>query len=178
MEFNEVVQSRRSIRKYKDKPVAKELIEKMIASAILAPSWKNYQTSRYHVAMSPDIVEAIKQQSLALFNAVNCEDAPVLIISTFVKDRSGFERNGEPSNELGNAWGSYDLGLHNENLLLKANELGLSSLVIGIRDANKIRELMHIDKNEIIVAVISIGYADIAPIIPRRKTVEEITTFY
>ena len=39
---------------------------------------------------------------------------------TFVKDRSGFEKSGEPSNELGNGWGCYDLGLQTMNLLLAA----------------------------------------------------------
>ena len=85
----------------------------------------------------------------------------MLIVTTFVKDRSGFEKNGQPSNELGNGWGCYDLGLQNMNLLLKAEELGLSTLVMGIRDAEAIRRLLGIDGAETIVSVISVGYRDI-----------------
>ena len=35
-------------------------------------------------------------------------------------------------------------GLHNENLILKARDLGLDTLIMGIRDADKIRaDVVH-----------------------------------
>ena len=106
------------------------------------------------------------------------EDAPVLIVSTIVLNRSGYERNGEPSNELGNGWGYYDCGLHNMNLILKATELGLSTLIMGIRDAKKISKLLDIPLTESVVSVIGLGYQDIEPSMPQRKSVDEITKFY
>lgn len=45
-------------------------------------------------------------------------------------------------------------------LLLKATELGLSTLVMGIRDAAKISEILEIPENEAVVSVISVGYSD------------------
>lgn len=178
MEFNEVVHQRRSIRKYINKPVPKELLEEMLAYAIEAPSWKNSQTARYHIAYSNEIVDALKQEGLAPFNAINTKDAPVLIVTTFVINRAGYNKDGTPSNELGNLWGSYDLGLHNENLILKASDLGLDTLIMGIRDADKIREILHIDENEMIVSVIGVGYGDAHPDMPKRKCIEDIATFY
>ena len=145
MEFDALLEQRRSIRRYQAQPVGKEQIEQMIEAAIQAPTWKNSQTGRYHVVMSQPLLDQLKEQGLARFNAENTHDAPVLIVTTFVKDRSGFEKNGQPSNELGNGWGCYDLGLQNMNLLLKAEELGLSTLVMGIRDAEAIRRLLGID---------------------------------
>ena len=62
-------------------------------------------------------------------------------------------------------------------LLLKATELGLSTLVMGIRDAEKIKEILDIPENESVVSVISVGYSDATPDIPKRKTVEEIAHF-
>ena len=84
--------------------------------------------------MSKEVLETIKKDCLPKFNSNSVENAPVLIITSFVKNSSGYEKNGEETNELGNGWGFYDLGLHNENLLLKAKDLGLDTLVIGIRD--------------------------------------------
>ena len=52
MELQNVLQQRRSIRKYKQQPVEKEKIEEMIQAAIYSESWKNSQTSRYHVIQS------------------------------------------------------------------------------------------------------------------------------
>ena len=135
MELQEVIEKRRSIRKYKQQKVSHQDIETMIQAAILAPSWKNSQVSRYYVVESDEMVTQIKN-TLPEFNQNNAKDAPVLIVSSIVLNRSGFNRDGTPTNELGNGWGYYDCGLHNMNLLLKATELGLSTLVMGIRDHN------------------------------------------
>lgn len=178
MELEQALKERRSTRKYLDKEVDKSLIEKMIGAAILAPSWKNSQTARYHVVMSKEVLETIKKDCLPKFNSKSVEDAPVLIITSFVKNSSGYEKNGEETNELGNGWGFYDLGLHNENLLLKAKDLGLDTLVIGIRDAKKIREILLIEENEIIVSVIGLGYSESQSNMPKRKETSEITKFY
>ena len=178
MEMQKVLEQRRSIRKYQDKPIKKEVVEELLHAALLAPTVKNSQTGRYYAVMDKDKLEQVKKEGLAPFNAENTKDAPVLIVTTFVKDRSGYERNGEPSNELGNGWGCYDLGLQNENLLLKATDLGLSTLVMGIRDADRLREMLSISEEEIIVSVIAVGYGDATPTMPKRKEISEFVTFY
>lgn len=74
--------------------------------------------------------------------------------------------------------GYYDCGLHNENLVLKATDLGLDTLIMGIRDAKKLAEILNISESEQIVSVISVGYRAIEPQKPKRKSVEEIAKFY
>lgn len=175
MELQTVLEKRRSIRKYVDKPVSDEDLHKIIQAAILAPSWKNSQVTRYYIATSTETLQKVKE-ALPEFNQHNVENAPILIVSTIVLDRSGFERNGNASNELGNGWGYYDCGMHNMNLLLKATELGLSTLVMGIRDAQKIREIFDIPSNESIVSVIAVGYSDFEVEMPQRKQFEDIVT--
>ena len=178
MEFNKLIEERRSIRKYLNKKIEKELIEQMIEAAIQAPSWKNSQTARYHIVMSDEMLVKVKSECLPEFNANNCKDAPVLIICSFVKDRAGFNKDGTPTNEVGQGWGYYDCGIHNENLILKGKDLELDTLIMGIRDEAKLRELLNINDNEIIVSVISVGYRDISPEKPKRKEKEEIATYY
>lgn len=54
MEFNQTVMARRSLRAYEEgKTVEKAQIEELIRFAQMAPSWKNSQTGRYYVVMSP-----------------------------------------------------------------------------------------------------------------------------
>lgn len=178
MELQNVLQQRRSIRKYKQQPVEKEKIEEMIQAAIYSESWKNSQTPRYHVIQSKEMLVQFKKKCLPEFNQKNIADALVLIVTTFVKDRAGFQRNGSPDNELQNGWGVYDCGLANQNLILKATELGLGTLVMGIRDERAIRELLEIPVQETIVSVIGVGYPNIEPSMPKRKTIEEVSTFY
>lgn len=178
MELDKIIENRRSIRSYTNQPVSKKDLLEMIACAKEAPSWKNSQTARYHIAYSAVIVEELKQKGMAPFNAENTKNAPVLIVTSFVKDHSGFNKDKTPSNELGNLWGAYDLGLQNENLILKARELGLDTLIMGIRDADQIRAILSIPDDEIIVSVIGVGYRNINPDKPKRKEIDDITTFY
>ena len=59
MEFNQTVMARRSLRAYEEgKTVEKAQIEELIRFAQMAPSWKNSQTGRYYVVMSPEMLEA------------------------------------------------------------------------------------------------------------------------
>ena len=171
------LENRKSIRSYLSKDVEPEKLTALIEAASLAPSWKNSQTARYYVIHTPEKLEQIRA-TLPEFNRKNCEQAPALIITTVVLNRSGYERNGEPTNELGNGWGFYDCGLGSMALLLKATELGLSTLVMGIRDAAKIREILEIPENEAVVSVISVGYSDADPERPARKPLEKLARFF
>lgn len=178
MDFNEVVNNRRSIRKYKPEPVSKEMVTEILKTAQKAPSWKNSQTGRYYVVMSDEMVKKVKAECLPPFNQKNCCDAPVLIVTAFEKGNAGFDNDGTPTNELGDMWGAYDLGLQNQTLMLKAAEMGLDTLVMGIRDADKLREILSISENHTIAPVLALGYRDINPEMPKRMDIEEIAKFY
>lgn len=173
MDFNEVIKSRRSIRKYNaEKSVTAEQIDELIKSAIYAPSWKNSQTARYYCAVEQDAIEKVRN-CLPKFNQKNCENS-ALIVTTFVHNHSGFKPDGEAQNECGNGWGYYDLGLANENLLLKATEMGLGTLVMGIRDGEALKTALDIPNEETVVSVIAVGYPNIEPQMPKRKELTDI----
>ena len=86
--------------------------------------------------------------------------------------------DGTPDNEIGIGLGCYDLGLQNENLILKAAELGLSTLNMGLRNADKIREMLSIPEAETIVAVIAVGKADEEPSRPKRRELEDVLKIF
>lgn len=173
MDFNDVIKSRRSIRKYcADKSVSKEQIEEIIKSAIYAPSWKNSQTARYYCAVEQEAIEKVRN-CLPEFNQKNSENS-ALIVTTFVHNRSGFKPDGEPQNECENGWGYYDLGIANENLLLKATEMGLGTLVMGIRDGEALKTALDIPNEETVVSVIAVGYPNIEPEMPKRKELTDV----
>lgn len=177
VEFQKLIESRRSMRAYDaQKQVSKEQVEEIVKAATMAPSWKNSETARYYCVMQEKSDE-FAAECLPQFNINNSKGA-ALVVTTFVTNHSGFENDGiTPTNECGNGWGYYDLGLHNEIFLLKAKEMGLDTLVMGIRDADKIREKLNIPENEQIVAVIALGYGDKEPKMPVRKEVKDILKF-
>ena len=101
-------------------------------------------------------------------NKERIADAPVLIVSTFEKGKSGFFQ-GNQSNEVGDGWGAYDNGLSNCYLIPKARAMGFDTLIMGMRDADALRQLFNIPENETIMAVISLGYRDGEPTRPGRR---------
>ena len=178
MEFQKLIEERRTIRKYSpESRITKEDLLAVIRAAQEAPSWKNSQTGRYYCVMSEEMVEKVSRECLPEMNQAKAENAS-LIVTTFVHNHAGFQKDGTPDNELGNGWGYYDCGLHDMNLLLEAANQGLSTLVMGLRDADKLREAFDIPKEESIVSVISVGYSDADPDRPTRKSVEEIAKFF
>ena len=177
MNFDDVIYKRRSIRTYDaNKKVSKEQILELIQAAQQAPSWKNSQTARYYAVFDAEKLAEVRQ-GLALQNQIVTKDVNVLLVTTYVKNRSGFTREGIAENELGNGWGCYDLGLQNALLCLKATDMGLDTVILGLRDADALRKALNIPETEDVGAVIAVGYRTADVPAPKRKAPEEIVTF-
>lgn len=175
MELVQSIETRRSIRAFKDDAtVTVDQIKELIRCAGLAPSWKNSQTGRYYVVVTPEKIEEIKRDCLPEFNANSCANAKALIVTAFEGKRAGFDREGNPDNELGDMWGAYDLGLQNENLMLRATDMSLDTLVMGIRDGEKLRAALDIPESQIVVSVIAVGVKADTVQAPKRKEVDSI----
>ena len=174
--FDEVITSRRSVRKYDaTKKISEAEVRDLIKAVQDAPSWANQQPTKYYVALSPEKLAAV--QDMVGGNKERIKDAPVLIVSTYERGKSGFFQ-GEQSNEVGDGWGAYDNGLSNCYLVLKARAMGFDTLIMGMRDADKLRELFSIPENETVMAVISLGYRAEEPNRPERKNLDEIVKFF
>lgn len=179
MELNEAMQSRRSIRNFKPNVVLKrETIEALLTAAQMAPSWKNSQTGRYYVALTPEYRKMILRTCLPEMNQKRAANASALIITAFEKGVSGFSLNQEPLDEVGDGWGAYDLGLQNQNLLLRAREMGLDTLVMGIRNTDVLRQLFSVPTSQEILAVIAVGVRQEEPEMPHRRDLSEIAFFF
>jgi nitroreductase len=174
--FDEVLTSRRSIRKYDaTKKISEGEVRRLMEAVQEAPSWANQQPTKYYVAMSPEKLAAVKE--LIGGNKRNVQDAPVLIVSTFERGKSGFFR-GSQTNEVGDGWGAYDNGLSNCYLILKARAMGFDTLIMGMREADKLRQLFDIPQDETVMAVIALGYRKDEPRRPMHRKLDEIVKFY
>ena len=174
MELQKCLETRKSIRKYKDTPVAKETIQELIKAAQLAPSWKNTQVSKYYIAMG-EAKKDFSEKCLPTFNRNNTEDAPVLIVTTVEDGLSGYTQQGDT--HLKHGFACFDNGLQVSNFCLKATELGLGTLIMGIYKEAAIREFFNISEKEIVVSVLGLGYPDQDPEARPRKALDDIATF-
>ena len=179
MDFTQLLEDRRSIRAFDGtKKVTSAQIEVLLKAAQEAPSWKNSETGRYYCVTSAETLAKLAEDCLPAFN-VNSSRGAALIVTTFVANRAGFNKaTGEADNEGGNGWGYYDLGLQNANFILKARELGLDTLIMGIRDGEKLRQLLEIPETELIGPVIALGYRAKEAVRPPRQPLAEIAKFY
>ena len=174
--FDEVLSSRRSVRSYDaSKKISEAEVRELIKDVQEAPSWANQQPTKYYVAISEEKLAAV--QDMVGGNKERIKDAPVLIVSTFEKGKSGFFQEGQ-ANEVGDGWGAYDNGLSNCYLILKARAMGFDTLIMGMRDADALRTLFEIPENETIMAVISLGYRASEPSRPEHRPLDEIVRFY
>ena len=176
MEFTELIRKRRSIRTFEETVISREDLVLILTKAQQAPSWKNRQTSRCYAAVTGETLEQLREGGLPAFNQKSSAGA-ALIVTTFVKDVVGFE-DGVPTNEAGNFWGAYDLGLHDAYLVLAAADEGYDTLIMGIRDADAIRRQLQIPENEQIMSVIAVGKRAKEPVDRPRKPLDEVVRFF
>ena len=175
MEFHELITARRSIRKY-EAGICHDDLAAILRAAQQAPSWKNQQTSRAYAVETPEKLEDLRGAALPSFNRNSSANA-ALVVTTFVRDTVGFS-DGVPVNEIGNGWGAYDLGLHDAYLILAARNMGYDTLIMGIRDADVIREKLDIPANEEIMSVIAVGKPAEAPAPRPRKAPDEVIRYF
>ena len=56
--------------------------------------------------------------------------------------------------------------------------MGYGTLIMGIRDSKKLREVFTISDSEEVVAVIAVGKAEALPTAPKRRELSEVAKFF
>ena len=179
MKFDKVLEGRRTIRRYKNEPVEKDEIKKVLKAASLAPSWKNTECWRWYVVTEEKLLEELKQNGLAVQNQPKVENVPCLIVAACETGLSGRDQDGEyASNTIGEGWSYFDTGLAVENLCLEAERLSLGTLIMGIFNEEVVRKMLSIAESQHILAVIALGHPDVEPPMPKRRKLKETAVFF
>jgi nitroreductase len=121
MEFFEVVKKRRSIRKYQEKDVPDELIDKILETAFYSPSSRNSRPWHFIVVKDRELIKALANTRRA---TKFLETAPLAIVvcaeetSAWVEDASIAAEHiqlAATALGLGACWGHVRDRMHNEN---------------------------------------------------------------
>jgi len=158
---------RRTIRQYKDSPVEREKLEKLIEAGRLTPTARNAQNVRYIVLqdelglIEDEALEMYKTQTDLLESLVHYMNFPVEVIRQRLK--RGFLFHNAPAVILTVSQSEINGCLAARSIELLAEALGLGTLYVGLftRPANanqKIRSLLGIAKDENIAACLALGY--------------------
>ena len=173
MDLFEAMSDRRSVRKYLDKPVPGEMLEKVLEAARCAPSWANVQPWRFVV-----VTDAAARRALAeTLPPTNPGKgailaAPVVLAVCGVKQTSGYFK-GKVTTTLGD-WLLFDVALAASQLTLAAHALGLGTLHVGLFDNERASALLEIPADVQLVELLPLGFPDHASKSPPRKPLSEL----
>ena len=167
MNFLEVVQARRSLRTYLNKPVEREKLEYILESARLAPSWKNMQCWRF-VVVEDAATRQVLAESMGETNPGRkaLTGAPIVIVLCAVPKESEIWE--------GKDYMMLDAGLAMEHLLLAATAQGLGTCWQGLFTEKNVKEALNIPEDVRVVAMTPLGYAAEERRPRPRKAMEEI----
>ena len=178
MDFLELSKTRYSVRKFSDKVVEDEKLQKVLAAGRLAPTAKNSQSQRIFVLKSGEAIAKIRGATQMAF------DAPVVLMVCYDEEQS--YKNMADTAYTYYPGGHYDGGevdaaIVTTAMMFQATELGLGTLWARGFDAAKVIEAFGLPKNLHLVCLLDIGYpaADSEPS-PRhgdRKPLDETVKY-
>jgi nitroreductase len=161
MDLFEAIKTRRSIRKYSDKPVEDGKLQAVLEAVRMAPSWANYQCWRMVVVRGKATKQRISELSYveSYFAPKGYKsnpsmkalvEAPVVIVLCADPAQSGV------------LWGQnyylVDAGIAGQNLMLAARGQGLGTVFVGVYDEEKLKSLLNIPSAIRIVGLFPLGY--------------------
>ncbi|WP_099469026.1 nitroreductase family protein [Konateibacter massiliensis] len=172
----ECIKSRRSVREFTDQKVSHPILEQIVEAASFSPSWKNTQISRYVVVEDNEIKQNIMEY-VSEGNKRILAGTQTLVVVTYIKNRSGFERDGSYTTKKEGSWQMFDAGVASQTFCLAAHELGVGSVIMGIFDEDEIARVIDLSEDRAVAALIAIGYETEHPNAPKRKTVEDLLEY-
>ena len=172
MNFRDVLTRRRSVRTYADRPVPREVLERIVDAAVVwAPSAGFSQGLRIVVVTDPDtrrrIAAAAKEDELAAQGRRRWKAAaPVhMIVLTREDDYHDRYRQQDKLRITGGReidWPApywyVDAGAAVMALMLTAIDEGLDTAIFGVTDLQALRETLGLPEDVRFVAVVTMGY--------------------
>lgn len=166
MNVFEAIGKRRSVRRFRQKPIPVETLKKLVDAARVAPSAANLQPIRYILVTNHDLRKKI---------------FPAIKWAGYVAPKGTPSPGEEPiayvivlaNKDVAREDYQLDAGAAIENLLLTAVEEGIGSCWLGAIDRHAIREILDVSDLFEIESVVALGYPNEDPIAePMKNSIE------
>ena len=146
MDFLTLAADRYSVRKFENKHLEKEIIDKILSAGHIAPTGCNYQPQRILVINTDASIEKLKKCTKCHFNA------PLAMLICYDKNEC-WERKYD-----GALSGQTDASIVTTHMMLQAHELGVGSCWIMHFNPFAMRETFNIPENYEMAALLVMGY--------------------
>ena len=156
--FLSLVNLRQSVRKYTDKPVEEEKLQRCLEAARLAPSASNSQPWKFVVVNEPELLQKVAKETIGPLSSFNnfVPQAPV-IVAIVIEKMKVLTKLGASIQDR--EYPLIDIGIAAEHFCLQAAEDGLGTCMLGWFNEKPIKELLNIPKDRRIGLLITLGYA-------------------
>jgi nitroreductase len=143
---------RRTIRRFKQTPIPRVILKKLVNAARLAPSAANLQPLEYLVIDSSEICGNLFPylkwaNYIAPRGTPSAGKRPVAYIAVLVNQKKELP-----------AYSAYDAGAAAENLILTAWEAGIGACWIKALEKERISRLLRLPENLRLDSVLALGY--------------------
>ena len=142
---------RKSVRKFTDRPVAKELLTEIVKGGMQAPSAHNTQPWEFLIIQERRSLDALAEVS-PYAGPLKTAAAAIIVL--------GNTRTAEKTLP----WLPQDLSACTENILLEIQRLGLGGVWLGHypdeERIHKIRAYFHLPSHLVPFSVVAVGYED------------------
>lgn len=157
MSLVDIILSRRSIRRYEQRPIPEETMRLILEAGRNAPSAVNRQPWHFIVVTDQELKEKLSKWRYTRF----LKDSAAVIVGC-----------GEASR-----WATIDVSIALENMVIAAWSLGVGSCWIGGFREKEVKELLGIPDKVKVIALLSLGYPAEQPAPRRKKPLEEIVHY-
>lgn len=147
MDFLSLAKKRYSLRKFDQKQVEEEKINKIIEAGYIAPTAHNYQPQKIYILKTQKSLDKIRELTSHTFNA------PLVLLVGY--DINLAWKNNYIENKDS---GIMDVSIVTTHMMLEACDLGLESLWALSFDPRQIEKAFDIEDNIKIECILSIGY--------------------
>jgi nitroreductase len=175
-EMLELIAGRQSDRKYRDVPVEREKVDRILEAGRISPSACNAQPWKFIVVDNAELKTKIAKAAAAKLIGMNVfiNQAPMLIV--VVREKPNF------SSKVGATiknkdYSRIDIGIAAENICLQAEAEGLGSCMIGWFDEPLLKKLLSIPRSKRVELIITIGYSHSEQREKRRKPISELVSY-
>jgi nitroreductase len=149
MEYTDLILSRESIRNYDpDRPVAKDILEKILNAGRLAPSACNLQPYKFLVISSSPVLERVR----ASYNKVWFKEASHILVIIGLKDQAWI-RSYDGYNSI-----ETDVTIAMTHIVLAAENEGVATCWIAAYNPAILNEALNIKDGQVIFGITPLGY--------------------
>lgn len=150
--FLNLLKNRRTVRKYKEEMLSKEILDQILKAGLLGPSSKNKKPVEFILVEDKESLQSLKESKTKGIEGLNTAPCAIVVIA---------------DSQLSDVW-IEDASIGAILIQIAASELGLGSCWIQIRkrkndkgdSEDHVKKILNIPEKYSVLSIISLGYKD------------------